>query len=143
VTIVVGYTSTARGRRALEEAKLHARLRSVPLHVVRYIAHDVGESPTRVREDMRAAQAAEAELEAMGAELVAEGLDATTAVLHGLYGGAAEALLAEAKRTGAELIVIGIRRRSPVGKIVLGSVAQEILLHAGCPVLAVKAPGED
>lgn len=52
----------------------------------------------------------------------------------------AEVLVDLAEQTNAELIVIGVRRRTPVGKLLLGSQAQQVLLDAECPVLAVKAP---
>jgi len=54
-------------------------------------------------------------------------------------GDLAEHMLATARAEHADLIVIGLRRRSPVGKLLLGSGAQRILLDAPCPVLAVKA----
>ncbi|MEU4248979.1 universal stress protein [Amycolatopsis sp. NPDC026612] len=40
-----------------------------------------------------------------------------------------------------DLLVIGMKRRSPVGKAVLGSLAQRLLLAANVPVLAVKTAG--
>ncbi len=51
----------------------------------------------------------------------------------------AEDLIAVAEEVDADLIVIGLRRRTPVGKLIMGSNAQQVLLDAGCPVLAVKA----
>ena len=38
------------------------------------------------------------------------------------------------------LLVIGTRRRTSVGKFLLGSQAQRVLLEADVPVLVVKAP---
>ncbi|MCC3264907.1 universal stress protein [Arthrobacter gengyunqii] len=52
---------------------------------------------------------------------------------------AAGDLLDAAQELDAALIVIGVRHRSPVGKLLLGSSAQQIILEASAPVLAVKA----
>jgi nucleotide-binding universal stress UspA family protein len=50
-----------------------------------------------------------------------------------------DALIEASRSEDTEMIVIGIRKRSQVGKLLLGSDAQRILLDASCPVLAVKA----
>ncbi|TDO30237.1 universal stress protein family protein [Kribbella sp. VKM Ac-2527] len=52
----------------------------------------------------------------------------------------AENVLQAAQEHSASLIVIGLRHRSPVGKLLLGSHAQRVLLEADVPVLAVKSP---
>lgn len=50
----------------------------------------------------------------------------------------AEEIVRVARDVGAEAIVIGIRHRSPVGKAIMGSVAQRVIIDATCPVIAVK-----
>jgi len=52
----------------------------------------------------------------------------------------ADTILSLADQAGADLLVIGGRRRSPVGKAFLGSVTQNLILGARCPVLVVKTP---
>jgi nucleotide-binding universal stress UspA family protein len=50
----------------------------------------------------------------------------------------AEKILELAASAKAEILVIGARRRSPVGKLILGSVTQTLILAADMPVLVVK-----
>lgn len=51
----------------------------------------------------------------------------------------AEDLKQAAEEEKADLIVIGVRNRSALGKLLLGSNAQEIIMSAPCPVLCVRA----
>jgi len=37
------------------------------------------------------------------------------------------------------MLVIGLRKRTALGKLIMGSMAQEILMTISCPILAVKA----
>jgi nucleotide-binding universal stress UspA family protein len=133
-TIVVGYVPKAEGRAALRRAAEEARLRRARLIVINSSrgGRDFDDEDAIRYEhelDQVRKQLADAEVESEIRQLV-RGKDA------------ADDLIAVAEETSAEFIVIGLRRRSPVGKLILGSNAQRILLDAPCPVLAVKA-GED
>lgn len=57
--------------------------------------------------------------------------------LHGIVGDVADGILALAEEVDADRIVVSGRRRSPTGKAVFGSVSQEVLLNAPCPVTYV------
>ena len=46
---------------------------------------------------------------------------------------------ARASAEEADLIVIGVRRRSSLGKLILGSNAQAIIMEAPCPVVTIRA----
>jgi nucleotide-binding universal stress UspA family protein len=47
-------------------------------------------------------------------------------------------LLSAASSLEPRILVVGIRRRTPMGKLIMGSVAQRLILDADCPVVAVK-----
>jgi nucleotide-binding universal stress UspA family protein len=59
--------------------------------------------------------------------------------IHGLVGDYADGVVALAEERDADLVLVGGRKRSPTGKAVFGSVAQEVMLSAPCPVTFVRA----
>lgn len=130
MSIVVAYSADRYGAAALEHAADLARKDRTRLVVVNAT---LGSSLV----DNRFAH--DADIAALRDRLVAEGLD--VAVRHDVVDDVAEAVVAAADEEQATLIVVGIRHRTPVGKLLLGSVAQRIILEAHCPVLAVKPAG--
>ncbi len=131
MSIVVGYVPTKEGRAALRRAAEEARLRESKLIVVNSQrgGRDFDGEEARRFDDLLGR--VQQELDERGVEhevrTLVRGNDPS------------EDLIEAAEDSNAEFIVIGLRRRTPVGKLILGSNAQRILLDASCPVLAVKA----
>jgi nucleotide-binding universal stress UspA family protein len=129
MAIVVGFVPRPEGHAALDRAIEEAKLRGARLVVLNVSRGDaLVDSRFASSSDW---EAVKAKLEASGVEHeVAQTVEASDP---------ADQLLRVAEETNAELIVIGLRRRTPVGKLIMGSAAQTLLLDADAPVLAVKA----
>lgn len=131
MSIVVAYSADRYGEAALDHAVGLARKDGTRLVIV-----NATQGGSLV--DRRFAH--DADIEAVRDRLVAEGL--AVVVRHEVVPDVADAVVAAAEEEQATLIVVGIRHRTPVGKLLLGSVAQRIILEAHCPVLAVKPAAE-
>jgi nucleotide-binding universal stress UspA family protein len=131
VAIVVGYVPTKEGRAALRRAAEECLLRQTNLVVIN--------SQRGGRDfDQEEAESFERELTRVQTQLDEVGISHEVRQL--IRGNEpAEDLISAAEEVNADFIIIGLRRRTPVGKLILGSNAQRILLDASCPVMAVKA----
>lgn len=127
--VVVGFIPTNEGRAALERAIEEAKLRGEKLMVVG--SNKGGD------EFLKQGLNFDDELQKVTDRLKEAGIEHE---VHGYVRGKdpAEDLVEVADQVGAKLIVIGLRRRSPVGKLIMGSNSQRVLLDANCDVLAVK-----
>ena len=128
-TIVVGWTPDEYGEAALARAVEEAKLREGRIVVVNATRGDALVDERYADND---------QLARLSQELADAGV--AVDVRRSMGADVGDQVLEVADEVSAELIVIGLRRRSPVGKLLMGSVAQRILLGAECAVLAVKPP---
>ena len=128
MTVLVGYVPTPEGEAAFDAALSEARRRGERLVVLN--------SP-RGGAPVSAQVAPDSAVQDMTARAGTAGveLDVQQAPHDGEV---ADEVLRVAREADASVIVIGLRKRSPVGKLLMGSSAQRILLDADRPVLAVK-----
>jgi nucleotide-binding universal stress UspA family protein len=125
--IVVGYSADSFGRAALEHGIEEAKLRGTTLKVINSTTGEAYADPRFARSGE--VHDVEERLADCGVEFeLTQPIGVDTA----------DELLKAMDDADAELLVIGIRHRTPVGKLLLGSVSQQLLLECPKPVLAVK-----
>ena len=129
--------SSPIGRIALREAAREARLRATDLAVIHVV-----ESVDLDLVDAHRAGLAD-EVEKLLADCDMGEVPWRVELAAGTNADVAGTVLAFANQAGAEILVIGARRRSPVGKFLLGSVTQTIILDADMPVVVVKEAAAD
>ncbi|WP_133802812.1 universal stress protein [Kribbella caucasensis] len=128
--ILVGYVPTPEGEAALDAAAAEAVLRGASVLLLNTSRGDAYLDRRYASADELAT--AEARLRERGVEVTIQQADGGNDV--------ATELLKAAAAEDVAMIVLGLRRRSPVGKLILGSTAQRVLLESPVPVLAVKVP---
>jgi nucleotide-binding universal stress UspA family protein len=118
VSVLVAVADSKEGRQALVEAAAEARQLGTDLVIVNLTLSTLDTS----------ALPADLEHEVVN-RLGSTDVDQVDVVLDALE-----------QRPAVTRMVIGLRRRSPIGKAVLGSISQRLLLESPVPVLAVKVP---
>jgi nucleotide-binding universal stress UspA family protein len=129
MTILVAYAPRPEGQAALEKGMELAKSQNERLLVVNTSVGGHSEDPL---------MADSQDIERIETLLAESGLDAEFKLF--VRGKSPVEEIEELVESQAvSLLIIGLRKRSAVGKLIMGSVAQDILLSVSCPVLAVKA----
>jgi nucleotide-binding universal stress UspA family protein len=128
--ILVGYDGSAPAKEALKLARSHATVFGATIDVITSMEEGAGNQQQDIEK-------AERGLEWAKSLFVEKGIScATHLMIRGLSPG--EDLVSFAKDNNADEIIVGVKRRSKVGKLIMGSTAQYVILEASCPVVSVK-----
>jgi nucleotide-binding universal stress UspA family protein len=128
--ILVGYDGTNAAKEALNLAKVHAKAFDGTVDIVT----SMEKGTENQREDIEQAE--------HGLEWAKSLFDdndiacSTHLLIRGLTPG--EDLVEFAEEKKVDEILVGVKRRSKVGKLLMGSTAQFVILQATCPVVSVK-----
>ena len=142
--ILVPVDGSPTSDRGLEEAVNLARLTGARLrliHVIDQYIYATGMDGFSMTADLFAVlrEAGEKILKACKARVEAAGVPVETTSLESLSGRVCDLVVAEAKNWGADLIVLGTHGRRGVGRVFMGSDAEQIVRLAPTPVLLVRA----
>jgi len=134
MTVLLAYAPTSAGLAAARAAAEEAKRRGEDVTIVSVLRTRAATPPPAPV----SGASAEQELDAVAEDLVRQGLRVN--VEHESSGDVVEYIRAVAERVKPSVVVIGLRRRTAVGKLLLGSTSQRLLLELDYPIVAVKAP---
>jgi nucleotide-binding universal stress UspA family protein len=128
--ILVGYDGTNAAKEALNLAKMHAKSFGAEVDIIT----SMEKGTENERDDIEQVERGLAWAKTLFDE---DDIACNTHLLiRGLTPG--EDLVQFAEESKADEIMVGVKRRSKVGKLLMGSTAQFIILNASCPVVSVK-----
>ena len=128
--LLVGYDGSEVSKEALALAKKHAKTFEAAVHVVTSMVKGA-------ESELEDIEQAERGLDYAKSFFKSENINCQTHLLiRGLSPG--EDIVEFAKENSVDEIIVGVRRRSKVGKLLMGSTAQYVILKAHCPVVSVK-----
>lgn len=131
MTVLVAFVPGFVGLPAVTAAIEQARSREEPVHLRAHARVTDSGANGAVPGLIEALTAAEEKVRSHGVEVTSEWTVGTT-----LF---STEVLRSVEKHDASLVVVAYRPRSLVGKILLGSHLQDILLNATCPVLAIPS----
>ena len=134
MSVLLAYAPTSAGLAAARAAAEEAKRRGEDVTIVSVLRTRAATPPPAPV----SGASAEQELDAVAEDLVRQGLRVN--VEHEGSGDVVEYIRAVAERVKPSVVVIGLRRRTAVGKLLLGSTSQRLLLELDYPIVAVKAP---
>jgi nucleotide-binding universal stress UspA family protein len=130
--IFLGYDGSDAAKEALKVAKTHAKAFGGKIYILTSLVGGTGQRAKDISE-------AESHLEEAVKSIKKEGIPCEEHLLmRGMAPG--EDLVQFAEEHHADELIIGVIKKSKVGKFLLGSNAQYVILHAPCVVIAVKSP---
>lgn len=129
--ILVAYDGSKSAENALNLAMEHAKTFNASLDII------TSAERTRTEKDLPLVEEAEQRLWQAEEECKRQNIPCSTHLLiRGFSPG--EDTVQFAQENQVDEIVVGIRKESKVGKLVMGSTAQYIILKAPCPVVTVR-----
>ena len=128
--ILVGYDGTSSAKEALNLAKIHAKAFNASVDVITSMQKGTEHQREDIEQAERGLEYAKSVFE--DSEIACK----THLLIRGLSPG--EDLVEFAEENQVDEIIVGVKRRSKVGKLLMGSTAQYVILQAECPVISVK-----